>query len=1310
MCILRWRVRILHDVRARAREAAWAGRVYTAPTLETPMSLFRCVKSLVVALIVPTVALGLAGCPSGDDDDSAAEDGPVVVSGVGTFDTIQDGIDAAPECATVTIGAGIYEERLQIRRCVTIVGVGQDRVRVTGGGAGTMVDIDQASGPVLLSSFQVYGPFDEPGTIRGVRVTNTADVTLNDMFIGFEPGPNGELDNGNVGVDISQSTVVINDTDIVRVGFGSEVGGTGVQAQTNSSLTMEGSRVEGGGSFGVHAVGGSMYLKDTEIISTNRSTGAQQFEADGSGIWAEDFSEAVTLDNVTVQSGSFVGAWMDAPTVIVNGGSFSLFAYGVYLPGDQASAAGRRLTVTGTTFTDLAQLGVLGVASTTVTGSTFTASEGLPDPNNGRPYGAIRVVAPGGDVDISGNIVSGVGSSDAIRILGSSTDGPVATVNINGNTVQNVVAGNGIQVVEADAVSIDDNIISGIDHGYWIDAANPGNNGLIINGFGIACFQVNDCSTTNNSVTAAEFANLVIVNSVFSSTDDVLLGSVWQGVQVEGSQGTFDNLSVTDGEGNGGTFIDSTVAVDNSTFSGFFRGANFRDFDEFEDPLPEDILRFNGGEGLQNFSNGNPAWLQVTNSTFADNVDNALVSQDSQLIFTDNVLTNNGFEYDDGSGIILGPGSSLQVFRGDTNALTGPLIQNNIVDGGTGSWAVQINGAADTRFLDNIVCGGASAGLFFSGNAGGMVSGNQFGSSTDATVTSCDALEWTYQVYLAGSDATAVGDSVEISDNVLSNAVAQYGFFMSALGPFDIIDNDVVGGSIAGLRMAATLPNGLTGDNDGDGTAEYLGDCNDDDPTVWWNRNSQTGAAEVTDGVDNDCDGVTDAGIDTSDTDGDGVTIEDGDCDDNDPAVLPGATEIVGNLKDDDCALFDDGIDNNGDGIPDNRPSRWADFDGEMPVPVVTLEGNTFTGVGTGIDIDGAQVVLSDGANSDNPNTIDGATLSGVVVDDWMWSTTTPELVAGSLTVDAGTVLSAIAGDCFLVQGEGTTLTLGAVTLDGCGGSAVSMYAPGFVTATGTVIDGAGDDGIEVGDGVVLLDGVSITGVVDDGISAQGGQVTANNVTILNPGADGVAVAFSGASLGDVTLLGGSITGAGGNGAEITGGSLDLQGTTILASTLQSVLALGGTVTATAATITGGAVGVDVSGTADVTLTDTVISGTVGAGAVLGGGALTLTDGSISGAGAAGVTASGGTLTVDGTTIDTAVDDGIALTGTTVASVNDAALDTNTGFGLSCDGGLADPNASTVTLTPCTATPTSNGAGDFDLYNGCEVAWSCLVP
>ncbi len=102
-------------------------------------------------------------------------------------------------------------------------------------------------------------------------------------------------------------------------------------------------------------------------------------------------------------------------------------------------------------------------------------------------------------------------------------------------------------------------------------------------------------------------------------------------------------------------------------------------------------------------------------------------------------------------------------------------------------------------------------------------------------------------------------------------------------------------------RAGAIPPNN---DLDGDGyTTEE--DCDDNDPAV------NPGAAEVCNGIDDDCDGIVDEGFDV---DGDGYTTCGGDCDDADPAVNPGAAEVC-NGGDDDCdGLVDEGFDADGDG------------------------------------------------------------------------------------------------------------------------------------------------------------------------------------------------------------------------------------------------------------------------------------------------------------------------------------------------------------------------------------------------------------
>ncbi len=77
-------------------------------------------------------------------------------------------------------------------------------------------------------------------------------------------------------------------------------------------------------------------------------------------------------------------------------------------------------------------------------------------------------------------------------------------------------------------------------------------------------------------------------------------------------------------------------------------------------------------------------------------------------------------------------------------------------------------------------------------------------------------------------------------------------------------------------------------------------DCNDNDAAV------NPGATEICDGLDNDCDGIIPT--DELDSDGDGYMVCENDCNDSDAAINPGATEICNGIDDDCDGEIDEGV------------------------------------------------------------------------------------------------------------------------------------------------------------------------------------------------------------------------------------------------------------------------------------------------------------------------------------------------------------------------------------------------------------------
>ena len=159
-------------------------------------------------------------------------------------------------------------------------------------------------------------------------------------------------------------------------------------------------------------------------------------------------------------------------------------------------------------------------------------------------------------------------------------------------------------------------------------------------------------------------------------------------------------------------------------------------------------------------------------------------------------------------------------------------------------------------------------------------------------------------------------------DNFADNGITFYYYYADA-------DGDNFGNASSSV-LSCSQPSGYVLNNT---------DCNDNSNTVY------PGAPEVCNNVDDDCDGVADDGLIFltyyTDADGDnygtgagvslcanpgaGYSQNDGDCDDNNGAINPGATEICNGGIDDDC----DGLADDADGSVTGQGTYYADADGD---------------------------------------------------------------------------------------------------------------------------------------------------------------------------------------------------------------------------------------------------------------------------------------------------------------------------------------------------------------------------------------------
>ena len=209
-----------------------------------------------------------------------------------------------------------------------------------------------------------------------------------------------------------------------------------------------------------------------------------------------------------------------------------------------------------------------------------------------------------------------------------------------------------------------------------------------------------------------------------------------------------------------------------------------------------------------------------------------------------------------------------------------------------------------------------------------------------------------------------------------SGALLLFTVALSACDGSDKSDTNVTGTDSGGSTGTDTgTPSWV--DGDGDGVTAADGDCNDDDPTVF------PGADEDCNGMDDNCNGLTDEGYGDADVDGTADCEDSEDCDGVDNDGDGKADEDFADLDADgvaDCVGSEvcDGIDNDGDGVID----EGYDADGDGYTQCGTASGG---GVADDLeDCDDSDASINPGAEEASgdrvDNNCDGA------IDDGLWS------------------------------------------------------------------------------------------------------------------------------------------------------------------------------------------------------------------------------------------------------------------------------------------------------------------------------------
>jgi parallel beta-helix repeat protein len=107
---------------------------------------------------------------------------------IGSYETIQTGVDACPVGGTVSVAAGIYTEAVYINKGIALVGAGRDSTTITAEGIdniNTVTFIGIATNNASISNFTITGA-DDCGF--GITCSNGSPTITNNTISGNDEG------------------------------------------------------------------------------------------------------------------------------------------------------------------------------------------------------------------------------------------------------------------------------------------------------------------------------------------------------------------------------------------------------------------------------------------------------------------------------------------------------------------------------------------------------------------------------------------------------------------------------------------------------------------------------------------------------------------------------------------------------------------------------------------------------------------------------------------------------------------------------------------------------------------------------------------------------------------------------------------------------------------------------------------------------------------------------------------------------------------------------------------------------------------